>query len=63
MVSYQTLKSDPLFLTKLKELRRVMRVLKGLSVGWDEKKYPGFQLTQKVCYGIMAAYASLTLGS
>jgi hypothetical protein len=41
-------------------LRRVMRVLKGSSVGWDERKYLGFQLTRKVCYGIMAAYASLT---
>jgi hypothetical protein len=43
MVSYQTLKFDPLFLTKSKDLRRVMRVLKKSSVGWDEKKYLGFQ--------------------
>jgi hypothetical protein len=46
-------------LTKSKELRRAMRVLKGSSIGWDEKKYLGFQLTRKVRYGIMAAYASL----
>jgi hypothetical protein len=37
-----------------------MRLLKESSVGWDEKKYVGFQLTRKVYYGIMAAYASLT---
>jgi hypothetical protein len=47
-------------LTRSKELRRVMRVLKESSIGWDEKKYLGFQLTRKVCYGIMAAYESLT---
>jgi hypothetical protein len=30
-----------------------------LNAGWDERKYLGFQSTRKVCYGIMAAYASL----
>jgi hypothetical protein len=53
----RTLKSDLLSLTRSKELRRVMRVLKESSIGWDEKKYLSFQLTRKVCYGIMAAYA------
>jgi hypothetical protein len=63
MVSLLTLKSDPFSSTKSKELRRVMRVLKELNVGWDERKYLGFQLTRKVCYGTMAAYASRTLRS
>jgi hypothetical protein len=46
-------------LEELKNHRKVTRVLKGSSAGWDEKKYLGFQLTREVCYGIMAAYASL----
>jgi hypothetical protein len=48
-------------LIKLKKPRKVMRVLKGSSVGWDEKKYLGFRLTNKVCCGIMGAYASPVL--
>jgi hypothetical protein len=55
MVSWQTLKSDPLSLTRSRMLRRVMRVSKVLNIGWDERKCLGFQLTRKVCYGIMAA--------
>jgi hypothetical protein len=45
LVSYgflPILKSDPLCLTISKNLRRVMRVLKESSVGWDEKNYLGF---------------------
>jgi hypothetical protein len=48
---------------KLKKPRKVTRVSKESSIGWDEKKYLGFQLISKVCYGIMAAYASLALMS
>jgi hypothetical protein len=50
---------NPQELEELKNHRKVTRVLKGSSAGWDEKKYLGFQLTREVCYGIMAAYASL----
>jgi hypothetical protein len=50
-------------MTRSRKRRRVMRISKVLNVGWDERKYLGFQLTRKVYYGIMAAYASLTLRS
>jgi hypothetical protein len=59
MVFWQTLKSDPLSLTRSRKLKRVMRVSKVLNIGWDERKYLGFKSTRKVCYGIIAAYASL----
>jgi hypothetical protein len=42
MGSYPILKSDLLCLIKSKKPKKVMRALKELSVGWDEKKYLGF---------------------
>jgi hypothetical protein len=38
MVSWRTLKSDLLSLTRSRKLRRVMRISKVLNVGWDERK-------------------------
>jgi hypothetical protein len=62
-IAQRAYRMNPQELEELKNHRKVTRVLKGSSAGWDEKKYLGFQLTREVCYGIMAAYASLALMS